>query len=97
MGLKDIVDGENKSITSRKDPSNVSIPEGAWKEIAAAFPDAVYIAASRADKNDARCLVSVLNEILDKGEDGVPGWNLNKDQLEHIETARDDIIDAKNL
>lgn len=95
MGLEDII-GE-KSITSRKDPSNVSVKESAWKEIAAVYPDAVYIAGSRADKNDARCLVSVLNDILDEGEDGVPGWSLTSDQLDQIENARDSIIEAKNL
>lgn len=98
MGLDDLIeDKTGRSITSRKDPSNASIPEGAWKEIAAVYPDAVYIAASRADKNDARCLVSLLDDILEDGEEGVPGWTLNQDQLEHIETARDDIVEAKNL
>lgn len=93
MGLDDIIE-ENRNITSRKDPSNTSIPENAWREMAVAYPDAVYIAASRADKNDARCLVTLLEDVI---ENGVTGWNISEDQNEAIKTARDDIVEAKSL
>lgn len=95
MGIDDIVkNNTEKKITSRKDPANVSVPESAWIEIAVINPDSIYSVASRVDKNDARCLAALLEDILENRE---TGWDLNEEELERIKHFRDEIVDSKNL
>jgi len=96
-GIDDLIDEEKKdverTISSRMDPRNIEVPEKAWKEILAVNPFDFLTIAVRVEENEAKALVSMMDDAL---EDGIDGWNLHEDQLDEIREAKQEIMEKYN-
>lgn len=96
-GIDDLIDNEkldpDRSINSRKNPENIDVPERAWKELLAQNPYSFYTIAVDIEENEAKCLVSMIDEAL---ENGIEGWNLSDEQIENMKEAKQDIMKMYN-